>query len=164
MLMMRPACATDVPVLLEMVRELAIHEGDEASVVATEEDLRRDGFGLRPRFQVLLAEWEGRTAGFALYFFGYSPRQGKAVLHVEDLYIRPAYQRRGISRAMLNQLARVAVSEGCHRYECRVLETNASGIAFYRALGARFPHEGEPVRIEGEELRRLATPAEAAST
>src|SRR5687767_276262 len=148
MLILRAGHATDVPVIHEMVRELAEHEHDEASVVVTEEDLRRDGFGPRPRFHVLFAEWEGRPAGFALYFFGYSPRQGKAVLHVEDLYIRPNYQRRGISRAMLNQLARVAVSEGCHRYECRVLDTNASGIAFYRALGARFPHEGEPVRIE----------------
>ena len=156
MLRLRPAAPADVPVILQLVRALAEYERAPEAVVATEQDFLRHGFGASPRFSVLLAEEEGEIAGFALWFFTFSTWLGKPGLYLEDLFVRPALRGRGIGKAMMIELARIAVGEGCGRFEWSVLDWNQPSIDFYRSLGARLMEEWVVCRLEGEALRFLA--------
>jgi len=162
MLHLRPANPSDVPVILELIRELAIYEREPDAVIATEADLLRDGFGERPAFQVLLAEWReaddtpAGVVGLAFYFFAYSTWVGRESLHLEDLYVRPSHRGRGIGLALMRNLARIAVERGCRRFQWQVLDWNTPAIRFYESLGARVLGEWQSVRIEGEALEALA--------
>lgn len=156
MLHIRRAGADDVPLILELVRELAVYEQAPAAVTATEADLLRDGFGATPRFFVELAEWESAPAGFAFWFFNYSTWQGRPGLYLEDLFVRPAFRGHGIGKALLVHLAQRARAEGCGRFQWQVLDWNAPAIAFYETLGARRLGEWITMRVSGEQLARLA--------
>jgi GNAT superfamily N-acetyltransferase len=159
MLNIRKASAQDIPLILEFIRELAEFERSPEKVVATPENLWRDGFSGEPKFHVLIAEWDGKAAGFALYFYNYSTWLGQPGLYLEDLFVRPAYRGRGIGRAMLVHLAKIAVEEGCARYQWQVLDWNIPAIKFYEALGAKVLKEWLTMRVSGEELRTLAAQA-----
>lgn len=163
MLNIRKATAEDIPLILEFIRELAEYERAPQEAVATPEDLRRDGFSADPRFYVEIAEWEGQPAGFALWFFNYSTWQGKAGIYLEDLFVRPRFRRRGIGKALLVHLARLAVEKGCGRYQWQVLDWNTPAIQFYQSLGARVMKEWLGMRVAGEALRRLSQQPTAAS-
>jgi GNAT superfamily N-acetyltransferase len=158
-LTLRPAEPRDVPVILQLIRELATYEREPDAVTATEADLLRDGFGERPRFHVVLAEWDGAPAGFAFYFHNYSTWQGRPGLYLEDLFVRPELRGKGIGRALLVHLARIAVAEGCGRYQWQVLDWNQPAIDFYEAMGGRIHREWLTVRVAGEDLARLAAQA-----
>jgi GNAT superfamily N-acetyltransferase len=145
-----------VPVILRLVRALAEYEREPRAVLATEEDFLRYGFGPTPRYSVLLAEEEGQVAGFALWFFTFSTWLGKPGLYLEDLFVRPELRGRGIGKAMMIELARVAMREGCGRFEWAVLDWNQPSIDFYRSLGARLMEEWVVCRLEGDSLRALA--------
>ena len=126
-------------------------------MVATEADLLRDGFGPQPAFQVTLAFWDGAPAGFAFWFFNYSTWLGRKGLYLEDLFVRPPLRHFGIGRALLGELARVALAEGCGRFQWQVLDWNTDAIAFYESLGARRMGEWLTLRVEGDEaLRKIA--------
>jgi GNAT superfamily N-acetyltransferase len=153
---LRPATARDVPAILQLVRALAAYERAPDAVVATEQDFLRHGFGAAPRFSVLLAEQDGEVAGFALWFFTFSTWLGKPGLYLEDLFVRPELRRRGIGKALMLELARTAVREGCGRFEWSVLDWNQPAIDFYRSLGARLMEEWVVCRVEGDALRALA--------
>ena len=153
---LRAATVADVPVILRLVRDLAEYERAPDAVVATEEDFLRHGFGPSPRFSVLLAEQDGQVAGFALWFFTFSTWLGKPGLYLEDLFVRPELRGRGIGKAMMIELARIAAREGCGRFEWGVLDWNQPSIDFYRSLGARLMEEWVVCRLEGEPLRSLA--------
>lgn len=155
MLSIRPAVADDVKLILQLVRELAAYERDPDAVVATEADLFRDGFGASPRFRVLVAEWNGEPAGFALYLFTYSTWRGRPVLHLEDLFVRPEHRKKGIGLALMRQLARIALEEGCARFVWDVLDWNEPSIRFYESLGAEMLRSWLNVRLDGESLTRL---------
>ncbi len=165
MIAIREARASDVPTILALVRELAIYEKEPDAVVAREEDFLRDGFGASPKFHVLLAEHaagphrdqRGDVCGFAFYFFGYSTWEGRPVLALEDLFVRPEQRGNGVGRALMQRLARIALGANCTRFEWRVLDWNAPAKAFYEKLGAKVLSTWEPVRIEGEALARLAS-------
>lgn len=156
MLNLRPATARDVPAILRLVRALAAYERAPDAVVATEQDFLRHGFGAAPRFSVLLAEQDGEVVGFALWFFTFSTWLGKPGLYLEDLFVRPELRRRGIGKALMLELARTAVREGCGRFEWSVLDWNQPAIDFYRSLGARLMEEWVVCRVEGDALRALA--------
>jgi GNAT superfamily N-acetyltransferase len=145
-----------VPVILRLVRDLAEYERAPQAVVATEQDFLRHGFGERRRYSVLLAEEEGQVAGFALWFFTFSTWLGKPGLYLEDLFVRPEMRGRGIGKAMMIELARIAVREGCGRFEWAVLDWNQPSIEFYRSLGARLMEEWVVCRLEGDSLHALA--------
>jgi len=155
-LRLRPAKPADVPVILQLVRALAEYERAPEAVVATEQDFLRHGFGPSPRFSVLLAEEDGNVAGFALWFFTFSTWLGKPGLFLEDLFVRPELRGRGIGKALMLELARIAVREGCGRFEWNVLDWNQPSIDFYRSLGARQLDEWVGCRLEGDALRALA--------
>ena len=156
MLSLRQATRADVPLILQLVRELASYERSPDAVVATEADFLRDGFGHSPYFQVLLAEWNGEPAGFALYFYNWSTWLGRKVLYLEDLFVRPQLRGKGIGRSLLAELARIAVREGCGRFQWQVLDWNEPALGFYRSLGAQLVPEWLTVRLDGEALQRLA--------
>ena len=156
MLTVRPATEADVPAVLAMVRELATYERAASSVVATEADFLRHGFGERPRFHVLLAESDGATAGFALYFFGFSTWTGSPTLYLEDLFVRPEHRKQRIGLALMQALAREAKERGCGRFLWQVLDWNEPALRFYESLGATVLREWLTVRVDGEALDRLA--------
>ena len=156
MLVIRKAQPSDVPQIRRMIRELAEYEKAPGQAVATEADLLRDGFGPTPRYSCLMADWEGAPAGFALYFHNYSTWQGRWGLYLEDLFVRPQHRGRGIGKALLLELARIAVREGCGRFQWQVLDWNTPSIEFYERLGAKALKEWMTMRVDGEALERMA--------
>ena len=155
----RPATPADVPTMLGFIRELAAYEREPDAVIATEQDLLRDGFGNTPRFKALIADYDGTPRGFALYFTSYSTWRGHHGIRLEDLYVTPAYRGKGIGKALLAHLARIAVDEGCPRLEWDVLDWNAPAIAVYERIGANILTEWRIMRITGEALKTLASTA-----
>lgn len=155
-LIIREATPADAELLLELVRELAVYERAPDAVVATAEDFRRHGFGQRPCYEAQIAELDGEPAGFSLHFYQFSTWTGRPSLYLEDLFVRPALRGRGVGKALLVQLARLARARGCARYQWQVLDWNRPAIDFYEALGARATREWIPFRVEGDALERLA--------
>jgi GNAT superfamily N-acetyltransferase len=156
MLAIRSANVEDVPTIRQLIRDLAAYEREPAKAVVTEEDLRRDGFGDKPYFHALIAEWDKDAAGFALYFFNYSTWQGRPGLYLEDLFVKPEHRGRGIGRALLTEVARIARDGGCGRLVWQVLDWNEPAIGFYEALGATVCREWLTMRVEGDALATLA--------
>jgi len=156
MLRIRPAAESDIPLILEFIRDLATYERAPEQAVAHPEDLLRDGWGPEPKFRVLIAEWDNRPAGFALFFYNYSTWQGRPGLYLEDLFVRPEFRGKGIGKALLVHLAQIAVRENCGRFVWQVLDWNAPAIEFYESLGAKKLTEWLTMRVEGEALQRLA--------
>jgi GNAT superfamily N-acetyltransferase len=152
----RKATAADVPVILDFIRALAIYEREPDAVSATQEGLLRDGFGPNPFYFCLIAEYDGAPAGFALYFFNYSTWMGRPGLYLEDLFVHPEFRGRGTGKALLQQVAVIAVENNCPRLQWEVLDWNTPAIDFYRAMGAEFLDEWRNVRVTGEALARLA--------
>ena len=156
MLTLENATVADAPLILQFIRELAAYEKAADQAVATEEDLRRDGFTNPPKFRVVMARWDSEPAGFALYFYHYSTWRGRPTLFLEDLFVRPQFRGQGIGKALLTHLARLAVAEGCGRFEWQVLDWNLPAIEFYERLGATAMKEWLTVRLDGRALGRLA--------
>jgi GNAT superfamily N-acetyltransferase len=156
MLSIRPATIHDVPLLNTLVHELAEYDRVSHEAVVSEEDLARDGFGDRPKFRAVIAEWSGEPAGYVLFFEFYSTFQGRAGLFLDDIFVRPAFRKRGIGRALLDHVAKIAWNEKyfCLRWE--VLDWNTPAIEFYRRLGAVFLDEWKSVCLIGDALQSAA--------
>ena len=155
-ILIRPAVRADVPQILAFIRALAEYEREPDAVLATEEDLLRDGFGPNPFYFCLIAEQESRPAGFAFYFFNYSTWLGRPGLYLEDLFVLPEFRGLGGGKALLQQVAAIAVEKGCPRLQWEVLDWNQPAIDFYKAMGADFLDEWRNVRVTGDALLRLA--------
>lgn len=155
MLLIRAAAASDVPLLLRFSREFAEYERQPGAVVINEETLVRDGFGARPKFRSLIAEWDGEAIGYALFFGIYSSLKGSGIF-LEDLFVREAFRGRGIGRALLCQVARIARQESCYGIRWEVLSWNEPAIKFYRSLGGEFFDEWKQVLLQADALNRLA--------
>ena len=155
MLLIRAAAVSDVPLLLRFSREFAEYERQPDAVVITEETLVRDGFGSQPKFRSLIAEWDGEAIGYALFFGIYSSLKGSGIF-LEDLFVREAFRGRGIGRALLSQVARIARQEGCYGIRWEVLSWNESAIKFYKSLGGEFFDEWRQVLLQADALNRLA--------
>lgn len=159
-----PATPADVPTILALIRELAEYERLSQAVVATEDDVHASLFGERPRAEALLARENGEVAGFALFFHNYSTFVGRPGLYLEDLFVRPQLRGRGIGRALLSELARVALERDCGRMEWSVLDWNVDAIGFYEKLGAKPMTDWTVFRLAGEPLRALASSAAASGS
>jgi GNAT superfamily N-acetyltransferase len=155
-LRLRPAAAADVPTILRLIRGLAEYERLLPECEATEAQLHATLFGEHPQAEVVLAEWEGEPAGFALFFHNYSTFLARRGLYLEDLFVLPEHRGRGIGRALLVHLARIAVERDCGRFEWVVLDWNAPAIGFYRALGAEAVEDWTVMRVAGDALTKLA--------
>jgi len=159
----RTATPADIPEILNFIRALAVYERAPEAVIATEADLLRDGFGANPFYFCLIAEHNGQPAGFAFYFFDYSTWLGRPGIYLEDLFVHPEFRGLGIGKALLKQVAAVALEKNCARLKWSVLDWNTPAIDFYRAMGAEFMEEWTNVRIAGEALDRLASVNERAA-
>ena len=159
MLNIRPATRADASTIANLVRELAEYEKllDEAR--ATPADFLRELESPNPVIHVLIAEWNGEPAGFALYFFNFSTFVGRPGLYLEDLFVRPEWRGRGLGRRLLAHLARIAVERGYGRMEWSVLDWNEQAIAVYRKVGATPMSEWTVQRLTGDRLRALASEA-----
>jgi GNAT superfamily N-acetyltransferase len=156
----RPACAKDVPIILQLIRDLATYERAPDEVTATEEQLVDVLFGERPAAEVLLA-FEGELpVGFAVYFYNFSTWLGRPGLYLEDLFVKPEERGKGYGRALLVELAKIARDRGCGRMEWAVLDWNEPAIKFYQALGAKPMHEWTVFRLTRDEIARLADAAD----
>jgi len=152
----RPACVEDVPVILELIRELATYERAANEVTATEEQLVDVLFGERPAAEVLLA-FEGKSPiGFAVFFHNFSTWLGRPGLYLEDLFVKPEKRGKGYGRALLIDLAKIARDRACGRMEWAVLNWNEPAIKFYRALGAEPLDEWTVFRLTREGIAELA--------
>jgi len=158
MLLIRPASIHNVPLLRTMIRELADFERELDLCVIKEEDLVRDGFGPNPRFRALIAESDGQPAGYALFFDYYSTWAGPG-LFLEDLFVREQFRKRGIGKALLASVARIAVQEHCYGVHWEVLDWNEKAIEMYKSLGAEFRDQWRPVLLKDDALRLLAEKA-----
>lgn len=156
--MIRPATPADVPTILALVRELAAFEREPDAVEATEPMLAQALFGEPPAAEAVVAEEDGATVGFALFFHNFSTWTGRRGLYLEDLYVTPSARGRGVGKMLLRHLAALAVERGCARFEWSVLDWNAGAIAFYRSVGAVGMDEWTIQRLSGEALRTLASP------
>jgi GNAT superfamily N-acetyltransferase len=159
MLSIRPATVDDAALLSSMIHELAEfeHLGHEASV--SEENIARDAFGPKPKFRAVIAQWDGEPVGYAIFFDFYSSFQGRSGLFLDDLFVRPAFRKRGVGKALLAHVAAIAWNEKyfCMRWE--VLDWNIPAIEFYRKLGAEFLDEWKSVVLIGDPLQVVAEEA-----
>jgi GNAT superfamily N-acetyltransferase len=151
----RFAIADDAALLLQMIRELAAYERAPQAVLATEEDLRRYGFGRNPRFEALLAFLDNKPAGFALFFPHFSTWRGRPGLYLEDLYVREWARKRGVGRRLMARLAAIAIERDWPALHFMVLDWNPARD-FYERLGIERRKEWQPHGASGEALRRLA--------
>ena len=150
------ATVADVPLVLRFIKALAEYERMTDQVVATEESVRESLFGGRPSAEAAIARVNGDPAGFAVWFYNYSTFLSRPGLYLEDLFVLPECRGRGVGRALLQHLARVAVSRGCGRMEWAVLDWNDLAIRFYLSLGAQPMSEWTVYRLTGDSLKRLA--------
>ena len=152
----RLAEPSDVPTIVALIRELAEYEHLEHEVVLEEAMLHEHLFGARPYAEVLIAEADGAPVGFALFFHNFSTFLGCPGIYLEDLFVRPDARGRGLGKALLVELARLARTRGCGRIEWAVLGWNEPSIAFYQSLGARPKDEWVLYRLAGDAMVVLA--------
>lgn len=132
----RAATQADVPLIHELIRDLAIYEDLEADCVSTVMSIGQALFSDRPSAEVLIGELDGIPVGFALFYHNYSTFLGRKGFYLEDLFVRPAFRGHGVGKALLQALAALARDRDCARMEWSVLDWNEPSIAFYSSLGA----------------------------
>jgi GNAT superfamily N-acetyltransferase len=151
----RAATREDAPLLLNFIRAFAEYENLLDEVTATEKLLESRLFD-KNAAEVILALVDGKEVGFALFFPNFSTFLGQAGLYLEDLFILPEYRGYGIGKALLAELARIAIDRGYGRMDWLCLNWNEPSIKFYRSLGAEAKDEWTLYRLTGDMLRNLA--------
>jgi GNAT superfamily N-acetyltransferase len=152
----RPAQPADIPQILQFIRELAEYEKLAHEVVATEATLQEQLFGLAPKAEVLMAEHDGKSAGFCLFFHNFSTFLGRAGLYIEDLYVREAFRGTGTGKALLDEVVRLAAERNCGRVEWSVLDWNKPAIGFYKKIGAEPMDEWTTFRLTADRFDKVA--------
>jgi GNAT superfamily N-acetyltransferase len=152
-LVIRPANLNDVGILNTLIHEMGEYE--RLPVTITEEDLARDGFGPRPEFRVLIAEWDGQPSGYAFFFDCYSTFRGRG-LFLEDLFVRTQFRKQKVGDALLSRVAAVARVENRFGIMLNVLEWNHPAIEFFRRHNATFLDDWKTACLDGAALQVLA--------
>jgi len=157
----REALENDIPILADLIKQLAIYEKMLDECIATEELYRKYGFGKEAIFNSLLVEntsGEGpQHLGMALYYYTYSTFTGKPTLYLEDLFVLKDYRKRGIGTSLLKRLAEIALDKGCGRMEWSCLDWNEPSIKYYLSIGAKPMDEWTVYRLTPLELRKLVS-------
>jgi GNAT superfamily N-acetyltransferase len=154
-LVIRPGVRADVPLIAELIHGLARYEKLEHEVTLTEERLASNLFGPHQYAETLIAEVDDSPVGFALFFHNFSTFLAQPGIYLEDLFVVPEHRGGGVGRALLKELARLAVERECGRLEWAVLDWNRDAIGFYERLGARPNSEWTVYRLTGEALSAL---------
>ncbi|MEV4218043.1 MULTISPECIES: GNAT family N-acetyltransferase [unclassified Nonomuraea] len=154
--MIRPATPDDVPVINQLVRDLAEYEKSLHEVKLTDERLKDALFGDSPAAYAHVAESDGQVVGFALWFLSFSTWTGTYGIYLEDLYVRPESRGGGHGKALMTELARIGVERGYERFEWSVLDWNQPSIDFYRSIGAEPCDEWIRYRLSGDALTTFA--------
>lgn len=153
----RPAQPADVPAILQLIHELAVYEKEPEAVKNTETELTAHLFGPNPQVYAHVVEEDGSVLGFALWYLTYSTWEGTHGIHLEDLYVRQAVRGGGHGKALLRNLAAIAVERGYKRVEWSVLDWNEPAIGFYDSLGAGSMDGWTVRRLEGDALAELGS-------
>lgn len=153
----RKAVAGDSDSLLCLIDALADYEKLKRPDKEAKIRLKEDIFGISPKINVLLAEFEGRIVGYAIYFFTYSSFLAKSTLYLEDVFVLPEYRSKGIGKLLFKYCAKVALEMGCGRMEWQVLDWNKLAIDFYIKSGAKHMKEWFPFRFNREDLEKIST-------
>jgi GNAT superfamily N-acetyltransferase len=155
-LRIRPATADDVPIILQLIRDLATYERAPDQVTATEEQLHQVLFGKKPAAEVRLGFENEAPVGFAVFFHNFSTWLGKPGLYLEDLFVKPEHRGKGYGRALLVDLAKIARERDCGRMEWAVLDWNEPAIEFYGKLAAEPMNEWTVFRLTQDGISKLA--------
>jgi GNAT superfamily N-acetyltransferase len=151
----RPATRADVPVIVALIRELAVYEHLEHLATATPARLEAELFGDEPACECLIGERDGEPIGFALFFHNFSTYLCRKGLYLEDLFVRPTARGTGMGKLLLQRLAQIAVERECGRFEWSVLDWNVDAQAFYHRMGADMLPDLRICRLTGEALQAL---------
>lgn len=152
----RFAQKNDVPVILNMITQLAEFEKQLHEVVATESELEKTLFGNKTYAEVLLLEENSIAVGMALFFHNYSTFLAKPGIYLEDLFVLPSHRGKGYGRQLLQRLAQIAVKRNCGRLDWAVLDWNVDAIRFYESFGAKALSDWTGFRLTGENLKNFA--------
>jgi GNAT superfamily N-acetyltransferase len=152
----RAATPDDVPQIYAFIVQLAVYEREPDAVTGTPEMLAEALFGHRPSAEALIAELDGEPAGFAVFHGTFSTWECQPGIWLEDLYVPDRYRKAGVGRALLTDLAALALQRGCPRLEWHALDWNELALGFYQRLGAERMSAWELHRLQGEALVRVA--------
>ena len=158
-----PLSRHEVPMLLELIRELAAFEKLEHELQATIPILENSFFGSQPAAGAFLARCDGKLAGYAIYFFTFSSFIGRPGIWLEDVYVRPEFRKQGLGLDLIKAVAQVGVERNCGRYEWTALDWNENALNFYDKLGARRLNEWIMLRMNSEQMRELAAASDQPS-
>ena len=156
----QPITPAEVPLLLELIRELARFEQLEHEVEATAELLNHALFGPQPAAGAVLARCDGELAGYAIYYFTFSSFVGRAGIWLEDVYVRPQFRKRGLGRGLIEAVAQIGAGRDCGRFEWMALNWNAGALEFYRGLGATVMNEWVLLRLNRAALHQMGSKKE----
>ena len=151
----RPASAADLPLIAQLIRDLAEYERLAHEVRFDDDVLNAKLFGPRPYAEVVIGEIDGHPQGFALFFHNFSTFEGRPGIYLEDLFVRPEARGSGLGKALLSHLAALAVERDCARLEWSVLDWNEPAIGFYKNLGARLMDDWTVMRVDGDAFAQL---------
>jgi diamine N-acetyltransferase len=152
----RAARPDDSALIFALVRELADYEKLSHEVDATPEAIAAALFAREPKLFCDIAEWNGEPAGFAIWFLNFSTFRGRHGIYLEDIFVRPAFRKKGIGKALLARLAARCVEQGYARFEWAVLDWNNPAVDFYRSIGAQVMDEWKICRLSGDALAAFA--------
>ena len=153
---LRAAGPEDVPLITQLIHELAEYEKLAHTCVADDASVRANLFGPNPAAEVVLAFIGDEPAGMALFFENYSTHLSRRGMYLEDLYVREHLRGRGVGKLLLSRLASIAVEREYGRMEWSVLRWNESAIRVYDAIGAEPLSGWLTYRLTGDGLRQMA--------
>ena len=145
----------DIPLIMNFVRSLAEFEGLSDQVLSSEEDIAEALFGKRTYAEAIIAELDGKPAGFIIFFHNFSSFAGKPGLFIEDIFVYPEYRMKGIGRALMLHCAEIAKERNCGRMEWNVLDWNPAR-SFYERFGGELQEEWLLYRLDREGIEKLA--------
>jgi GNAT superfamily N-acetyltransferase len=151
----RKGIKSDLPAVLELIRELAIYEKAEGEVIVTVKTLEDDGFGPHPYFHFFVAEMDSKIVGLALYYIKYSTWKGKCVF-LEDLIVTSSYRKHGIGKKLFNEVVKTAKEMHAERMEWQVLDWNEPAIDFYKSFDTHFAPEWVNCKLVGKQIQDFA--------